>query len=166
MKDQALKLLLTVFSFFSPLSFLNAEEKNEFVSFRAVDSEIRISSSSLSLLEVSFKGEDITEVSLYGFKTGERIANQSKDLRQAIHEILKKEVDSADSRGPFMSDSHDFLIADHEGKILYLITRETRLRRLLITPVIDLGKIAVCSGLGKVVVGDCDLMKITSSWIP
>ena len=163
--QKIIKTIFTIFSLISSLTFSNTVRGQQILCYRALEKEIRISTSCLSLLEVSIKEEEAAEISLYGYVIGDRIECKSQDLLKSIREIFRNRVDSSDEDGPFMSESLDFLISDPEGRMLYLVSREARLKRLLITPVIDLGNIIVCSGSSKVVTGDSDLMNITTNWI-
>lgn len=142
-----------------------ADEPIEWQAFKAIECRFEVSPACLSMLEVSIKDKDIRKISLYAYKMGEKIKINSKGLEASIKPYLISRHQEGREDEPFISETVDFVIQDGSSKMFYLVSREIRVERLLIVPLINLGNVLLPSESGKLIEGNCDLMILTKSWI-
>ena len=143
-----------------------AEESSSWKCFKASDLRLEISPASLSPLEVEMKDSAMpSTISLYAFKAGVEIPATSKELNAALVDSLKANPKEGLERGPFIGDATNFVLKEEKTDRCYLVSRETRIDRLLIVPLIDLGNALLQTGPGKMIVGDCHLMVLSKGWL-
>lgn len=161
------KFLILLMSAFSATSNLSvADESSSWKCFKSSDLRLEISPASLSPLEVEMKdGAMPSTITLYAYKACAEIPSNSKELHAALADCLKANPKEELEKGPFIGDATNFVLKNEKTNKCYLVSRETRINRLLIVPLINLGNALLQAGPGKMIVGDCQLMALTKGWL-
>jgi hypothetical protein len=159
-------IIFLLFYTFTCANMYAVTEEPNWKIFVANQERILISPSCLSMVEVEIKDKsEPSVISLYVFRTKNEIFINTDKFDKLINEAINLKSDKNLGDGPLISEAIDFLVKNKESGICYIISRELRLDRLSIIPLVELGDNYLPAGNGKMLAGDSQLMFLTKSWI-